>query len=99
LPFPEKPFPLSKKGKFMFDQFVFRYASQKNKAKTIAEAGTLMGVRERNGRKIFLIMVKTFFIEAFYVNDDADGELESFNVIGNISLFNSYMEKAFKAAY
>ena len=83
----------------MFDQFVFRYTSQKNKEKTIAETGTLMGIRECNGRKVFLIMVKTFFIEAFYVNDDADGELESFSVIGNIGLFNSYMEKAFKAAY
>jgi hypothetical protein len=83
----------------MLDQFVFRYASQKNKEKTIAEVGTLMGIRESNGRKIFLIMVKTFFIEAYYVNDDADGELESFSVIGNIGLFNSYMEKAFKAAY
>jgi hypothetical protein len=83
----------------MFDQFVFRYASKKKRAKIIAESGTLMGIRERNGRKIFLIMVKTFFVEAFYVNDDADGELESFHVIGNIGLFNSYMEKEFKAAY
>ena len=83
----------------MFDQFVFRYASKRNKAKSIADSGTLMGIRDRNGRKVFLIMVKTFFVEAFYVNDDADGELESFNVIGNIGLFNSYMEKEFRAAY
>jgi hypothetical protein len=83
----------------MFDQFVFRYASKKNKEKTIAESGTVMGIRERNGRKIFLIMIKTFFVEAFYVNDDVNGELESFNVIGNIGLFNSYMEKEFKAVF
>lgn len=83
----------------MFDQFVFRYASNKNKEKTIAESGTLMGSRERNGRKVFLIMVKTFFVEAFYVNDDTDGELESFSVIGNINLFNSYMEKDFKTVF
>jgi hypothetical protein len=83
----------------MFDQFVFRYASKKNKEKSIAESGTVMGIRDRNGRKVFLIMVKTFFIEAFYLNDDADGELESFSVIGNIGLFNSYMEKEFRAIY
>jgi hypothetical protein len=83
----------------MFDQFVFRYASKKNKEKTIAESGTVMGIRERNGRKIFLIMIKTFFVEAFYVKDDINGELESFNVIGNIGLFNSYMEKEFKAIF
>lgn len=83
----------------MFDQFIFRHASKKNKEKTIAESGTMMGIRVRNGRKVFLIMVKTFFVEAFYVNDDADGQLESFNVIGNIRLFNSYMEKEFKAVF
>ena len=83
----------------MFDQIIFRYASKKNKEKAIAERGTLMGVRERNGRKVFLIMVKTFFVEAFYVNDDSENELESFNVIGNIGLFNSYMEKDFKAVF
>jgi hypothetical protein len=83
----------------MFDQFVFRYTSKKKREKTITESGTVMGIRERNGRKVFLIMVKNFFIEAFYVNDNADGELESFNVIGNIGLFNSYMEKEFKAVF
>jgi len=83
----------------MFDQMIFRYASRRKREKTIAESGTLMGIRERNGRKVFLIMVKTFFVEVFYVNDDADGELESCNVIGNIGLFNSYMEKEFKAVF
>ena len=83
----------------MFDQLFFRYYSKKRKAKCIADTGTLLAVRERNGRKVQLFMVENFFLEAIYLEDNADGELETVNYIGELALLKSYMEKEFKAAF
>ncbi len=82
----------------MFDQILFNIYSFKKKANCIAESGELLGVRDRNGRKIYLIMVKSFFVEALYLNDNPNSELESFSVIGKIGVFKSYMEKSLRAS-
>jgi hypothetical protein len=83
----------------MFDQIFFRYYSRKRKAKCIAEDGSLLAERVRNGRKVYLYMVQNFFLEALYSQDDLYGELETVNIIGEIGLLKSYMEKEFKAAF
>jgi hypothetical protein len=44
-------------------------------------------------------MVENFFLEAIYLEDNAEGELKSVNYIGKIALLKSYMEKEFKAAF
>ena len=84
---------------YRFDRLVFNFYSKKKKEQCIADSGTLMGVQERSGRQAHLIMIKSFFVEVFYTGDNSSNAIESIQIIGNIVLLNSYLEKQFKSVF
>ena len=59
----------------------------------------MLGTRLRNGRKVYLYMLKDFFVEVIFQNDNLDllpERLETFSSLNNL---NSYLEKEFKTAF
>jgi hypothetical protein len=58
----------------------------------------MLGTRMRNNRKVFLYMVKDFFVELIYKNDNENEMAESLDTFTSLKGLNSYLENEFKTA-
>jgi len=83
----------------MFFKLVFKYYSQNKKVELLKEEGIMLGTRQRNGRKVYLYMLKDFFVEVLYQQDDIDLEPETLETFSNLDNLNSYLEREFKTAF
>ncbi|MBA4145394.1 MAG: hypothetical protein DI538_02025 [Azospira oryzae] len=83
----------------MFHKLAFKYYSESRKIAFLREEGIMLGARQRHGQKVYLYMLKDFFVEVIYEKDDIDLEpikLETFTSLDNL---NAYLEKEFKTAF
>jgi hypothetical protein len=83
----------------MFFKLFFNYLSESNKLNYLRKHGVILGTRMRNNRKVFLYMVKDFFVEVIYKNDSIDENAESLGTFASLEGLNSYLEKEFKTAF
>lgn len=83
----------------MIFKFLFKHFSESRKLQYLREHGTMLGTRIRNNRKVFLYMVKDFFVEVIYQNDNADENAESLGTFTSLEGLNSYLEREFKTAF
>ncbi|MBS1681101.1 MAG: hypothetical protein JST48_05265 [Bacteroidetes bacterium] len=77
----------------------FKYFSLSKQINYLREHGIMLGSRALNGRKVFIYMVKTFFVEVVYQNDSIEKQVERLNVFNNLSHLNQHLEKEFKATF
>ena len=77
----------------------FKNLSESGKLRFLREHGVSLGVRMRENRKVFIYMVKDFFVEVLYQHDNIEGEAEKLNVFDSLKGLNSYLEKEFKTAF
>jgi hypothetical protein len=59
----------------------------------------MLGTRLRNGRKVYLYMLKDFFVEVVFQNDNLDLQPEKLETFSNLNNLNSYLEKEFRTAF
>jgi hypothetical protein len=83
----------------MFFKLVFKYYSQSKKVELLKEEGIMLGTRQRNGRKVYLYMLKDFFVEVTYQQDDIDLVPEKLETFSNLDNLNSYLEREFRTAF
>lgn len=77
----------------MWFKWGFKYLSADKQLEYLREHGVMLGSRIRNERKVFLYMVKNFFVEVVYRNDSIEMDAESMNVFTNLNYLNRYLEK------
>jgi hypothetical protein len=82
----------------MMFRFIFHRLSESRKINYLKEHGTMLGTRMRNNRKVFLYMVKDFFVELIYKNDNENEMAESLDTFTSLKGLNSYLENEFKTA-
>jgi hypothetical protein len=83
----------------MLFKLFFKYLSESKKLNYLRKNGIMLGTRMRNNRKVFLYMVKDFFVEVMYKNDSIDESAESLGTFTSLKGLNSYLEKEFKTAF
>jgi hypothetical protein len=83
----------------MFSKLAFKYFSVTKQLDYLKEHGIMLGSRLHNNRRVFLYMVKNFFVEVIYKNDSIDMEAEKLNVFGNLNHLNQYLEREFKSSF
>jgi len=83
----------------MFFKLVFKYYSESKRIALLKEEGIMLGTRQRNGRKVYLYMLKDFFVEVVYQKDEIDLEPEKLETFSNLDNLNSYLEKEFHTAF
>ena len=59
----------------------------------------MLGTRLRNGRKVYLYMLKDFFVEVVFQNDNLDLQPERLETFSNLNNLNVYLEKEFRTAF
>ncbi len=83
----------------MFEKFIFHRMSARQQVNYLKKKGIILGTRAKEGRKIYIYMLKDLFIEVLYQNDDADNEPEKVSTLEGLDNLNSYLEKEFRASF
>ena len=83
----------------MFFKLFFKYLSESKKLNYLRKHGVILGTRMRKNHKVFLYMVKDFFVEVIYKNDSAEENAESLGTFTSLEGLNSYLEKEFRTAF
>ena len=83
----------------MFYKLIFKNLSESGKLRFLREHGVSLGVRMRENRKVFIYMVKEFFVEVIYQQDNSDREAERLNIFDSLKGLNSYLENEFRTAF
>jgi hypothetical protein len=79
----------------MFFRLYFKNLSESKKIAYLRANGSAIGERNRHG--IFVYLVKDFFVEVIYKNDNLENESESLITFPTLKALNSYLERDFMA--
>ena len=82
----------------MFLKWVFRYFSEGKKIDCLKAKGIVVGSRVRQGRTVYLYMLKDFFVEVVYQQDNIKLFPEKLETFSNLNHLNSYLEREFRTA-
>ena len=82
----------------MWFKIGFKFLADKRKFELLREKGIMLGSRWRNERWVYLYMVKDFFVEVMYPQDDIDMEPEKINTFSSLDNLNAYLERDFRTA-
>jgi hypothetical protein len=58
-----------------------------------------LGTRVKDGRKIYIYMLRELFVEVIYANDNVDETPERLNILNGLKNLNSYLEREFKTSF
>lgn len=83
----------------MILQFFFKRLSAEKQVLYLKKKGIALGTRAKNGRKIYLYMLRDLFVEVLYTNDNAEEAPEKLNMLRGLKNLNEYLEKEFKASF
>jgi len=79
--------------------WTFKYFSESKKVEYLREQGIMLGTRLRHGRKVYLYMLKDFFVEVIFQNDNLDLQPERLETFSSLNNLNVYLEKEFRATF
>ena len=59
----------------------------------------MLGTRMKEGRKIYIYMLRELFVEVVYKNDNTEEMPERLNMLTGLKNLNTYLEKEFKTSF
>lgn len=83
----------------MILKWAFRYFSESKKVDYLRKQGIMLGSRIRQGRKVYLYMLRDFFVEVMYQNDNIQMTPERLKTFTSIDNLNTYLEKDFRSTF
>jgi hypothetical protein len=83
----------------MLLQFFFKRLSTEKQLAYLRKKGIALGTRARNGRKIYIYMLRDLFVEVMYKNDNTQSEPEKLVVLRGLKNLNEYLENEFRASF
>ena len=61
--------------------------------------GVALGSRLKEGRSVFVYMVRNLFVQIVFKNDQEWHEVENFMVFNSLEKLNAYLEQDFRLAF
>ena len=83
----------------MWSKLTFRFLGDEKRAEFLREKGIMLGTRNRADRRVYLYMVKDFFVEVTYQQDDIDMMPERMETFSSLDHLNTYLERDLRAAF
>jgi hypothetical protein len=83
----------------MLLRFFFSRMSLKKQVNYLQRKGIMLGTRVKEGRKIYIYMLRDLFVEVIYRNDNTENDAESLNTLRGLDNLNEYLEREFKASF
>jgi len=84
---------------FMILKFFFKQLSVTKQVNFLKKRGIMLGTRMKEGRKIYIYMLRELFVEVVYKNDNTEDAPERLNMLTGLKNLNSYLEKEFKTSF
>jgi hypothetical protein len=83
----------------MILQFFFRQLSAETQVSYLQKNGVSLGSRAKNGRRVYVYMLRNLFVEVMYENDDVNDTPEKVNLLRGLKNLNAYLENEFRASF
>jgi hypothetical protein len=83
----------------MILKFFFKHLSINKQVIHLKKKGILLGTRLKDGRKIYIYMLRDLFVEVLFKNDNASDEPERLYMLNGLKNLNTYLEKEFKTTF
>ncbi|HWA33587.1 MAG TPA: hypothetical protein VG737_05635 [Cyclobacteriaceae bacterium] len=83
----------------MWFKKLFNGLSERKVIQMMRERGSLVGSRDHAGRKIYIYMIKGFFAQVMFRQDDPVEDVEYIQTFEDINQLNSHLEQEFKSAF
>ena len=77
----------------------FRQLSTEKQVNQVQKNGVSLGTRVKDGRKIYVYMLRGLFVEVLYTNDNAFEAPEKVNILKGLKNLNAHLEKEFRASF
>lgn len=65
----------------------------------LKKKGVGLGTRMKDGRKIYIYMLRDLFVEVLYVDDSSENNPEQLNIISGVLNLNKHLEKEFRNTF
>lgn len=65
----------------------------------LRKRGVLLGTRTKGGRKIYIYMLTSLFVEVMFRNDNTEEHPEKLITLSSLKNFNDYLTKEFRASF
>jgi hypothetical protein len=65
----------------------------------VRQEGSLVGERERGGRKIYIYLLRDFFVQIIFRKDDPREEVENIEKFSDLVALNAHLENEFRASF
>lgn len=83
----------------MILKFIFQNLGIKKQVLYLKRNGVGLGTRVKNGRKIYVYMLRDIFVEVLYHNDNSEEAPERLQMITGLPGLNQYLEKEFRDTF
>ncbi len=83
----------------MWPKWMFEGFSREKIIRLVREEGSLVGERERGGRKIYIYLLRDFFVQIIFKKDDPREEVENLEKFSDLVQLNLHLEKEFRASF
>ena len=83
----------------MILKFFFRQMSLQKQVNFLKKRGIMLGTRLKDGRRIYIYMLRDLFIEVLYKEDNVNEVAEKLNMLDGLTSLNEYLEKEFRASF
>jgi hypothetical protein len=83
----------------MLLRFFFSRMSLQKQSNYLKKKGLMLGTRLKDGRKIYIYMLRDLFVEVMYKQDGVDNEPETLTILRGLENLNQYLEKEFRASF
>lgn len=74
-------------------RWLFRWLSNQQKLRLLLDEGTVLGMRNKNGRIAYLYMFHNWCIEVIFQDDRPENQAENIFVFASAKQFNQYLEQ------
>jgi hypothetical protein len=92
-------FRFVKDTNLMILKFFFRQMSLQKQVNFLKKRGIMLGTRLKDGRRIYIYMLRDLFIEVLFKNDNVNENAERLNMLEGLNNLNEYLEKEFRASF
>lgn len=82
-----------------FRKWIFRWLSNQQKLQYLLNEGTLLGLRNKNGRTAYLYMLHDWCAEVIFQDDLPDNKAEKIFVFSDVKQFNRYLEQELRQSF
>ena len=76
--------------------FLFKKMPLHRQVSYLQKKGIMLGSRLKNGRTIYIYMLRNLFVEVYFKDDNTNETPEKLNILRGLHNLNEYLEKEFK---